>query len=335
MLERADARLWFPMIGIAGAVPAVVFAISAISFMRFYFAPPTILAAAPLGSSALAQVEVAVPPPPVVPVAPPLAAQTPKPLSTMPRLGDAHPAYSDPAQDISTVVSAAMSAKPAALEPPEPIADPVPPALAEAEAPAPQLRQQPTETAEVVAAPPDAKASELASAPPAVASRMRGDAHPAYSDPALDISTVVSAAMSAKPAALEPSEPIADPAPPALAEAEAPAPQLRQQPPETAEVVVALPDAKASELASAPPAVAPRMRGDAHPAYSDPAQDISTLASAVMSTEPAALKPSKPIEGPIPLPRPKPSVTVVHVSRTVSSARSPTVASSPRPTSGH
>jgi hypothetical protein len=152
MLDRADARLWFPMIGIAGAVPAVVFAISAIWFMRFYFAPPTILAAAPLGSSALAQVEVAVPPPPAVPVSPPLAAQTPKPLSTMPRLGDAHPAYSDPAQDISTVVSAAMSAKPAALEPSEPIADPVPPALAEAEAPAPQLRQRPTETAEAIAA---------------------------------------------------------------------------------------------------------------------------------------------------------------------------------------
>jgi hypothetical protein len=246
MLDRADARLWFPMIGIAGAVPAVVFAISAIWFMRFYFAQPTILAAAALGPSALAQVEVAVPPPPVVPVAPPLAAQTPKPLSTMPRLGDAHPAYSDPAQDIPTA-----------------------------------------------------------------------------------------AAMSAKPAALEPSEPIADPVPPAPAEAEAPAPQLRQQPPETAEVVVALPDAKASELASAPPAVAPRMLGDAHPAYSDPAQDISTVVSAVMSAEPAALKPSKPIEGPIPLPRPKPSVTVVHVSRTVSLARSPTVASSPRPTSGH
>jgi hypothetical protein len=185
-----------------------------------------------------------VPPPPVVPVAPPLAAQTPKPLSTMPRLGDAHPAYSDPAQDISTVVSAAMSAKPAALEPPEPIADPVPPALAEAEAPAPQLRQQPTETAEVVAAPPDAKASELASAPPTVAPR-----------------------------------------------------------------------------------------GDAHPAYSDPAQDISTVVSPVMSAKPAALEPTKTIEGPIPLPRPKPSVTVVHVSRTVSLARSPTAASSPRPTS--
>ena len=64
MLERADARLWFSMIAIASAVPAGVFVISAIWFMRFYFAPPTILAAAPLGPSALAQVEVAVPPPP-------------------------------------------------------------------------------------------------------------------------------------------------------------------------------------------------------------------------------------------------------------------------------
>jgi hypothetical protein len=209
MLERADARLWFPMIGITSAVPAIVFAISAIWFMRFYFAPPTILAAAPLGPSVLAQVEVAVP----TAAAPPPAAQIPKPLSTMPRLGDAHPAYSDPAQDISTVVSPAMSAKPAALEPSEPIADPVPPALAQTEAPASQLRQQPTDAAEVVAALPDAKASELASAPPAVAPRTLDDAHPAYSDPAQDISTVVSPAMSAKPAALEPSEPIEGPIP--------------------------------------------------------------------------------------------------------------------------
>jgi hypothetical protein len=127
MLERADARLWFSMIAIASAVPAVVFVISAIWFMRFYFAPPTILAAAPLGPSALAQVEVAVPPSPAAePVAPLLAAQTPKPLSTMPMLGDAHPAYSDPAQDISTVVSPVMPAKPAAVEPSEPIEGPIP-----------------------------------------------------------------------------------------------------------------------------------------------------------------------------------------------------------------
>jgi hypothetical protein len=249
MLERADARLWFSMIAIASAVPAVVFVISAIWFMRFYFAPPTILAAAPLGPSALAQVEVAVPPSPAAePVAPLLAAQTPKPLSTMPMLGDAHPAYSDPAQDISTVVSPVMPAKPAAVEPSEPIAGPVPPVLAQAEAPAPQMRHQPTEMAEVVAA---------------------------------------------------------------------------------------LPDAKASELASAPPAVAPPMLGDAHPAYSDPAQDISTVVSPVMPAKPAAVEPSEPIEGPIPLPRPQPRVTVAHVSRTVPLARSPTVASSPRPTSRH
>jgi hypothetical protein len=194
MLERADARLWFPMIGIASAVPAVVFAISAIWFMRFYMAPPTILAAAPLGQSALA-------------------------------------------------------------------------------------------------------------------------------------------AMSGKPAALEHSEPIADPAPAALAQTEAPAPQLRQRPTETAEVVAALPDAEASELASAPPAVAPL--GDAHPAYSDPAQDISTVVSAAMSGKPAALEHSEPIEGPIPLPRRKPRVTFVHVSRAVSLAGSPTIASSPRRTSRH
>ena len=228
-----------------------------------------------------------------------------------------------------------MPAKPAAVEPSEPIAGPVPPVLAQAEAPAPQMRHQPPEMAEVVAALPDAKASELTSAPPAVAPPMLGDAHPAYSDPAQDISTVVFPVMPAKPAEVEPSEPIAGPVPPVLDQAEAPAPQMRHQPPEMAEVVAALPDAKASELASAPPAVAPPMLGDAHPAYSDPAQDISTVVFPVMPAKPAAVEPSEPIEGPIPLPRSKPRVSVAHVSRTVPLARSPTAASSPRPTSRH
>ena len=61
--------------------------------------------------------------------------------------------------------------------------------------------------------------------------------------------------MSAEPAAREPSKPIAGPVPLALAQAEAPAPQLRQQLTEMAEAVAALPDAKVSEPASAPPAM--------------------------------------------------------------------------------
>ena len=172
----------------------------------------------------------------------------------MPRLGDRIPPILIQRRTFRLLLSAAMSAKPTALEPSEPIAGPVPPALAETEAPAPQLRQRPTETAEVVAVPPDAKASELASAPPAVAPRTLDDAHPAYSDPEQDTSTAVSPVMAAKPAALEPSEPIAGPVPPAVAEAEAP--QARQQPTETAEVAAVPPDVQASELASVPPAVA-------------------------------------------------------------------------------
>ncbi len=333
MLERAGARLWVSIIVIVCAFPAVVFVISAVWFTRLYFAPPLIVEATPRGPSALVQVEAAVPPPAAEPVTPPLVAQTPEPLSTMSVLGDAHPASSDPAQDISTVESHVMPAKPAALEPSEPTAGPVPPVLAQAEAPAPQLKQQPTEMAEAVAPPPDPNASELASAPHAVAPPVLGDAHPASSNPAQDISTLETPVMPAKPASLEPSEPIAGPVPPVLAQAEASAPQLKQPPTEMAEDVAPPPDAKASELASAPLAMAPPVLGDAHPASSDPAQDISTVETPVMPAKPAALEPAEPIEGPIPLPRPKPRVTVAHVSRTVSLARSPPLANSPRPTS--
>ena len=253
MLERADARLWFAMMSTACAVPAVVFVISAAWFMYFDFAPPIILGVPPLGPSMLAKVEAAAPPPPAAePVAPPLTAQTQEPLSTIPMLGDAHPASSDPAQDSSTVESPVMPAKPAALEPSEPITGAVPPVLTQAEAPAPQPKLQPTEMPEVVVAPPDAKATELVSAPPAQTPK------PLSTMPVLD---------------------------------------------------------------------------DAHPDYSDPAQGSSTIESSVMPAKPAALEPSEPIAGPIPLPRPKPRVTVAHVSRAVSLARSPPVASSPRPPS--
>jgi nicotinate-nucleotide--dimethylbenzimidazole phosphoribosyltransferase len=269
MIERQEVRLWFSMIATAGGVPAFVLVTWTIWFVCFDLAPPTMLVAAPRHSSGLVQAKGTIPPPSAAkPVVAPLTAQTPKPLSTMPMAGDA-PAYADPAQ----------------------------PVLAQAEAPTSQVRQQPTE---VVAAPPDAKESAVASAPPTVAPPMAGDA-PAN----------------------------ADPAQPILVQAKAPTPQVRQQP---TEFVAAAPDAKASVVASAPPTVAPPMAGDA-PAYPDAAQDISIVVSSVMPVQPAALEPSEPIEGPIPLPRPKPRVVVAHVSRAASLARSPTVASSRRPSS--
>jgi hypothetical protein len=192
MLERADARLWFAMMSTACAVPAVVLVISAAWFMYFDFAPPIILGVPPLGPSMLAKVEAAAPPPHAAePVAAPLTAQIQEALSTIPMLDDAHPASSDPAQDSSTVESSVMPAKPAALEPSEPITGAVPPVLTQVEATASQPKLQPTEMPEVVVAPPDAKASELVSAPPAQTPEV----------------------MPAKPAALEPSEPIAVPIP--------------------------------------------------------------------------------------------------------------------------
>ncbi len=248
MLERADARLWFSIIAAASAFPAVVFVIWAAWFMRFYFAPPMNLAATPPGPPVLARVEAAVPPPAAEPVAPPLAAQTLEPLSTNPTLGDSHPTSSDSAQDVSTVESIVMPVKPAAPEPSEPMTSPVPVLPKQAEAPAQQPKQPPTEMSEVVVAPPpDAEASELASAPLAVASPRLGDAHSDHSDPAL----------------------------------------------------------------------------------------ASTVEFPVTPAEPAALNPSKPIEGPIPLPRPRPRVTAAHFRRTVSMPRLPPIESSANPTFRH
>ena len=194
MLECADARLWSSMIAIACTIPAVIFVISVAWFVRLYFAPPMIFEAAPLGQSELAQVKAAVPPPAAKPFAPPLA--------------DARTAYADPAQNILTVESSVMPTKPAALEPSKPITGHILPVLAQTEAPTPQLKQQPTEVAEAVAALPDTKASELPSPPPAMVSPMLGETHSAYADPAQNISTAVSSVMLAKPAALKPHEPI-------------------------------------------------------------------------------------------------------------------------------
>ena len=324
MIEREDVRLWFSMIGTVGGVPAFVLVIWAIWFVWFDLAPPTMLVTAPRGSSGLVQAKATIPPPSAAkPVAPPLAAQTLKPLSTTPTAGDAH-AYADPTQ----------------------------PGLAQAEAPAPPLRQQPTE---VVLAPPDAKASEVASAPPTVAPPMAGEV-PAYPNPAQPVlaqaeapappprqqpTEVVLAPPDAKASEVASAPPTVappmvgevpaypNPVQPVLAQVEATARQLRQQP---TEGVAAPPDARASKVASAPPTVALPIASDA-PAYPNPVQDISTVVSSVMPAQPAALKPSEPIEGPIPLPRPKPRV-IAHVSRTVL-ARSPVAATSRRPSSHH
>jgi len=144
-----------------------------------------------------------------------------------------------------------------------------------------------------------------------------GEASPTDADRAQDALPSVSPMMAAKSAALEPSEAVADAASPMLAQVEAAAPP----PPATvAEPVAPAPDAKAPEPASALSlfatlALVPPILGRASPAYADPTQDTFSSVPPLMTAKPATLELSKPISGPVPLPRPKPRVTVAHVNR--------------------
>jgi len=125
--------------------------------------------------------------------------------------------------------------------------------------------------------------------------------------------------VAAKPAALEPSEPIAGAISPMPAQVEAAVPP----PPATvADPVAPAADAKAPESASALSlfatlAVVPPILGRASPAYADPTQDTFSSVSPMVAAKPATLELSEPISGPVPLPKPKPHVTVAHVNRAV------------------
>jgi len=94
-------------------------------------------------------------------------------------------------------------------------------------------------------------------------------------------------------------------------------------PPATvAEPVAPAPDAKAPEFASASSlfatlALVPPTLGRASPAYADPTQDTFSSVSPMMTAKPATLELSEPISGPVPLPKPKPHVTVAHLNRAV------------------
>ena len=108
---------------------------------------------------------------------------------------------------------------------------------------------------------------------------------------------------------------------PAQVEAAVPPPSAT-----VAEPVAPAPDAKAPGPASASSlfatlAVVPPILGRGSPAYADPTQDTFSSVSP-MAGKPAALEFSEPISGPVPLPKPKPHVTVAHVSRAVPLPRS-------------
>jgi len=150
-----------------------------------------------------------------------------------------------------------------------------------------------------------------------------GEASPTYADRAQDALPSVFPIMAAKPAALEPSKPIAGAVAPMSAQVEAGVPP----PPATvAEPVASAPDAKSPKFVSASSlfatlAVVPPILGRASPAYADPAQDTFSSVSPT-AAKPATLEFSEPISGPVPLPKPKPHVTVAHVSRAVPLPRS-------------
>jgi hypothetical protein len=157
------------------------------------------------------------------------------------------------------------------------------------------------------------QAPEPSSTMPALA-----EASPADADRAEDAALSASPMMAARPSALEPSGPIAGAVSPMTAPVEAAAP-----PPTAAEPAAPAPDAKAPdakphEVASvsslfATLAVVPPILGRASPAYADPTQDTFSSVSPMMAAKPVTPELSEPI----PLPKPKPHITVAHVSRVV------------------
>jgi hypothetical protein len=152
-----------------------------------------------------------------------------------------------------------------------------------------------------------------------------------------NVRATVTEPVALPPKATEPSStrPTPGGAPPADADrAQAALPSAPVQveaavppPPATvAEPVAPAPDAKAPGPASASSlfatlAVVPPILGRGSPAYADPTQDTFSSVSP-MAGKPAALEFSEPISGPVPLPKPKPHVTVAHVSRAVPLPRS-------------
>jgi hypothetical protein len=157
----------------------------------------------------------------------------------------------------------------------------------------------PKAIAEPAAPPPTARTPEPLSTMPVL-----GTARPVYADPKLDTSTIESPGMPVEPAAGSLS------------------PQPNQQTAGVAEAAAPQSDAKVPERVSVPPmiatpAVAPPMARDTHPMNGDPVRDALAPTSPVVPTELAALEPSRLIEGPIPLPKLRPHITLAFGSRTL------------------
>jgi hypothetical protein len=142
-LERSHTRRWVSIIAVIIPVAAIV--LLAAWFVRVYVAPATVLipnppmivAESPEAPAVSTRARTETPQPPVAmataePATPPAGERTASALPMFatlalvpPALGNATPAYADPAQDASSTPSI-MVAETDAIEPAEPIAGPVP-----------------------------------------------------------------------------------------------------------------------------------------------------------------------------------------------------------------
>lgn len=169
MPERAGARLWVSIVAAVIIFPGAVILLLAAWVIHVQIGLPTLtdpgpvtLAPAPAISPVQEKLEAAMPPQrarATEPIA--LPPQAPEPSSTMPTPGEASPADADRAQGALPSAVRMMAGKPAAPEPPGPIAGPVAPMPAQVAA---TVRPPPATAVEPVAPTPDAKVPEFASA---------------------------------------------------------------------------------------------------------------------------------------------------------------------------
>jgi hypothetical protein len=204
------------------------------------------------------------------------------------------------------------------------LTDPSPFRLAAAPAISP-VQEKVQEQVEAAVPPPRATVTEPIALPPKAPEPSStlptlGEASAADADRAEDALPSAAPTMAEKPDAPEPSAPVAGAVSPTPAQVEAAVPP---PPPTVAEPAAPAPDAKAPEFASASSlfarlaVVPPPILGRTSPAYADPTQDAFSSASPIMTAKPATPKLSGSISGRVPLPKPKPRVTVAHISRVV------------------
>jgi len=176
------------------------------------------------------------------------------------------------------------------------VSHPIAPVRAQVEA---SVMPPPKEIAEPAAPPTRARTPDTLSTMPVL-----DNARPVYADPRLDTSTVESVGTPLEPATGSRS------------------PQPTPQSAGVAETTTPQPDTKMPDRVSVPPMistpeVAPPMARDTHPNYGNPVRDALPTTSPIMPTELVAPELSRLIEGPIPIPKLKPHITVAYGSRTL------------------